>query len=64
MNRNLVITSHQVNFGKDGAARWVMAVILDVENGITVGDSACVEGLLISKRPPNAVLLGHKLMSR
>jgi hypothetical protein len=41
-----------------------MGVILDVADGITVGDSACIEGSVISTRPPTAAFLGHEVKSR
>jgi hypothetical protein len=37
MNRDLVISSHQVYFGKVSAAREVMGVILVVADAITIG---------------------------
>jgi hypothetical protein len=64
MKGDLMISCHQVNFGKDGAARKVMGVILDVADGTTFGDTACVEGSVISTRPPTAVLFGYELKSR
>ena len=44
MNRDLVIRSYQVDFAKDGATRKTMGIVLNVPNGITIGDSAGVKG--------------------
>ena len=57
----MVIRSYQVDFAKDGATRKMMGIVMNVPNGITIGDSAGVEGSVISTRPPTAVFLGHEI---
>jgi hypothetical protein len=63
MDRNLMIGSHKVNFGKGGAVRKVVGLVLDVWDWVMVGVGASVQGSVISTRPPNPVLLGHEMES-
>jgi hypothetical protein len=56
MNRDLVIRSYQDDFAKDGATRKTMGIVLNVPNGITIGDSAGVEGSAV-----NRSLFGHEI---
>jgi hypothetical protein len=56
-----VIRSYQEDFGKDGANRKVMGIVLNVPNGIAVGDRPGVESSVISTRPPTVIFLGHDM---
>ena len=60
VDRNLMVSPHKVNFGKDGAAEKAVGVILYVWDLVPVRYSAGVECLVVSTRPPTAVL-GHEM---
>jgi hypothetical protein len=60
VDRNLVVSSDEINFGKGGAAGNAMGVILNVWDRIPVRDGASVQSSIISAGPPT-VVLGHKM---
>jgi hypothetical protein len=39
MDRNLVVGSHQVSFGENGTTEKLVGVIMDMADGIAVGNS-------------------------
>jgi hypothetical protein len=60
VDRNLMVSPHEVNFGKDGAAGKAVGVILYVWDWVPVRYSKGVECSVVSTGPPTAVLLGHE----
>jgi ribosomal protein S14 len=63
INRNLMISPHEINFRKECATGKVMGVIMYVWKWVSVGDGANVQGSIISTGPPTAVLLRHEMES-
>jgi hypothetical protein len=61
VDRNLVISSDEVNFGKGGAAGKAVRVVLYVWDRIPVWDGASVQSSIISAGPPTVVLLGDEM---
>ena len=54
VHRDLVVRSHQIYLGKDGATVQVGGEILQVWNWVTVGDSGCVQGSVVPTWSPVA----------
>jgi hypothetical protein len=61
VDRYLVVSYDEVNFGKGGAAGKAAGVVLYVWDRIPVRVGASVQSSIISAMPPNAVLLGHEV---
>ena len=59
-DRHLVISPHEISFGKNGAPGKAMGVVLYLWDWVSVRDSASSRGSVISTRPPTAVL-GHEM---
>ena len=56
VDRDLMVSSYQVNLGKGGAAGKVVGVVLYVWDWIPVRDGASVKGSVVSTGPPTAIL--------
>jgi len=61
MDRDLMVSSYQVNFGEGGTAGKAVGVDLDVWYWISVRDGARVEGSVVSTGPTTVVLLWHEM---
>jgi len=61
MDRDLMVSSYQVNLGKGGAAGKVVGVVLYVWDWIPVRNGASIKGSVVSTGPPTAVLLQHEM---
>jgi hypothetical protein len=64
MDRNLVVGSHQVDFGKDGTAEKLVGVVVDVTDGVAVENGAGVQRSAVAVGTPSVVLLGHDVKGR
>jgi hypothetical protein len=62
MDRNL-ICPHEIHFRKVGVTGKEVGVVLCVWDWVSVGDSASVQGSVISTRHPTAILLEHEMES-
>jgi hypothetical protein len=60
MDGNLVVSPHEVDFGKGGAARKAVRVVLYVCDWVPVRNGANIQGSVISAGPTTAVL-GHEV---
>jgi len=56
VDRDLMVSSHQINLGRGGAAGKAVGVVLYVWDWIPVMDGPCVKSSVVSTRPPTAVL--------
>ena len=56
MDRDLMVSSYQVNLRKGGAARKAVGVVLYVWDWIPVRNGPSVKGSIVSTGPPTAVL--------
>jgi hypothetical protein len=61
VDRDLVVSPNEVDFGKDGAAGKAVVVVLYMWDWIPVSDGVSVQSLVVSTGPPTAVLLGHEM---
>jgi hypothetical protein len=61
VDRDLLVSSEEVNFGKVGAAGKAVGVVLYMWDQIPVRDGVSVQSSVISTGPPTAVLLGHEM---
>jgi hypothetical protein len=48
MEENLVVSSHQVDFGEHGTTETLVGVIVDILDGVTAGNSTGVSGSVIA----------------
>jgi hypothetical protein len=55
----LVVSSHQVDFGEDGTTEKLVRVIMDMQDGVAVGNGRGVEGSVIATGTPPVALLGY-----
>jgi hypothetical protein len=58
MDGDLVIGSHQVDFGKDGATEKLVGVVVDMADGVAVGNGPGIQRSVLSAWAPTVVLLG------
>jgi hypothetical protein len=56
MDGSLVVSSHQVNFGEDGTAEKLVRVVMDMPDGVAVGNGTGVEDSVIATGTPPIVL--------
>ena len=61
MDRDLMVSSYQVDLRKGGAAGKSVGVILDVWDWIPVRDGPSVKGSIVSTDLPTAFLLWHEI---
>lgn len=61
MDRNLMMCHHEIHFRKVGATGKEVGVVLYVWVSVSVGNSASIQGSVISTRPPSATLLEHEM---
>ena len=61
MNRDLVVSTYEVYFGKRGAAGKAVGVIFYMWHWVPVRNGASFECSVVSTGSPNAVLLGHEM---
>jgi hypothetical protein len=59
MYGNLVVSSHQVDFGKDGTTEKLVGVVEDMTDGVAVGDCPGVQSSVVTAGTPTVVLLRH-----
>jgi hypothetical protein len=63
MDMDLVVSSHQVDFGEDGTTEKLVGVIVDMPNVVAVGNGTGVEGFVIATGTPHYVL-GYDMWRR
>ena len=56
-----MVSPDEIYFGEDGASRKVMGIVVDVSDGVGIGDGSGVESMLVSTQKPPVVLLGHEM---
>jgi hypothetical protein len=59
MDGDLVICSHQVNLGENGAAEKLVGVIVDMTDGVAVRNGTGVKCSVLAAGTPTVVLLGY-----
>jgi hypothetical protein len=59
MNGELVVVSHQVDFGKDGGTEKLAGVVVDMADGVAVGNVPGVQRSVVAAGTPSVVLLGY-----
>jgi hypothetical protein len=64
MDGYLVVGSHKVDFGEDGTSEMLVGVVMDMPDGVAVGNGTGVEGSVIATRAPHFVLLGNDVECR
>jgi hypothetical protein len=64
MDGDLVVSSHQVDFGEDGTTEMLVGVIMDMPDGVAVGDGTGVEGSVITTGTPLVGFLGYDVERR
>jgi hypothetical protein len=58
MDGDLVVSSHQVDFVEDGTTEKLVGVVMDMPDGVAVGNGTGIEGSVIATGTP-LVLLGN-----
>jgi hypothetical protein len=58
---DLMVSSHEINFGKSGAARKAVGIFLYVWDWVPVGNGASIKSSVVSTESPAAVLFGHEM---
>ena len=56
-----MVRPDEICFGEDGASRQAMGIVMDVSDGVGIGDGSGVESTLVPTRKPTVVLLGHEM---
>jgi hypothetical protein len=64
MDGDLVVSSHQVDFGEDGTTEKLVGVVMDMPDGVAVGNCTGVEGSVIATGTPPVALLGNDVECR
>jgi hypothetical protein len=64
MDGDLVVSSHQVDFGEDGITEKLVGVVMDMPDGVAVGNGTGVEGSVIATGTPPVVLFGKDVECR
>jgi hypothetical protein len=59
MDGDLVVSSHQVDFGEDGTTEELVGIVTDMMDGVAVGDGPGVQRSVVAPRTPIVVLFGH-----
>jgi hypothetical protein len=57
MDRDFVIGSHQVDFGKDGATEKLVGVVVNMADGVAVGNGPGVQHSVAAAGTPTVVLV-------
>jgi hypothetical protein len=55
MDGNLVVSSHHVDFGEDGTTEKLVGVVMDMPDGVAVGNGTGVKGSVIATGTPPIV---------
>jgi hypothetical protein len=55
MNGNLVVRSHQVDLGEDGRTEKLVRVVMDMTDGVAVGDGPSVLSSVVATGTPTVV---------
>jgi hypothetical protein len=63
MDGDLIVSLHQVAFGKDGATEKLVGVVVDVMNGVAVRNGSGVQRAIVAAGTPTVVLLGYDVES-
>jgi hypothetical protein len=61
MDGDLIVSSHQVDFGEDRTTEKLVGVVMDMPDGVAVGNGTGVEGSLIATGTPPIVFLGYNV---
>jgi hypothetical protein len=61
MNGNLVVCLHWIDLGVKATTREVMEVIVDVTNGISVGNGSSVKSSVVTAWTRTVSLLGYDM---
>jgi hypothetical protein len=64
MDGDLVLSSHQVDFGEDGTTEKLVGVVMDMLDGVAVGNGTGIEGSVIATGTPPVVLFGYDVERR
>jgi hypothetical protein len=56
MDGDLVVDSHQVDFGEDGATEKLVGVVVDMADGVEVGNGPGVQCSVVAAGTPTVVL--------
>jgi hypothetical protein len=59
MYRNLVVSSHQVYLREDATTRELVGIIVNVTDGVAVGNGTGVQRSIVAAGTPTVVLLRH-----
>jgi hypothetical protein len=54
MDGNFVVCSHQIDFGEDRTTEKLVRVVVDMADGIAVGNGACVERSVVAAGSPRS----------
>jgi hypothetical protein len=64
MQWNLVVCPHQIDLGEEATTREVVGIIVDVSDGMTVGESSGIKSSIFTAWALTVVLLGHDMESQ
>jgi hypothetical protein len=64
MDGDLVVSPHQVELGEDGTTEKLEGVVMDMPEGVAVGNGTGVEGSVIATGTPPVVFLGNDVECR
>jgi hypothetical protein len=59
MDGELVVGSHQVDFGKDGATEKLVGVVVVMTDGVAVRNGPGVQRSVVAAGTPTVVFLGY-----
>jgi hypothetical protein len=63
MHGNLIVCPHQIDLGEEATTREVVGIIVDVTDGIAVGDGSSVKRSIVTEWTQTVVFLGHDMES-
>jgi hypothetical protein len=58
---NLVVCPHKIDLREDVTTRKLVGVIMNVTDGVAVGNGSGVQRSIVTTRTPTVALLGHDL---
>ena len=61
VNRNLVISFHQIKFGENGGTMKAGREVLEIRKRITVRSGGKIEMAVVPAGPPGSIRLGNKM---
>jgi hypothetical protein len=64
MDKDLVVSSHQVDFGENETTEKLVGVIMNILDGVAVGNGTGFEGSVIATGTPPIALLGYDVERR